>query len=255
MQLARVPLPVCEFTLVRSVVKQLPLGLRPEVKRSQARDLSLHRNTDGDPILLRQISLPKEFDVEKTSLDRHRLVELAASASGWASEPPVVQNMLSSFGAGSLERVWRVENIPLWTSYQEFRAITAAETNLHRSAAETWLWHGTATEGAARAIVESGFDWRLYGKSNGNLHGRGTYFAKSEMLSHSYTKRSRPPGGVGRRFMLLARVVVGKMQKGSSDLKRPGPGFHSATDNPSGPTMVVTFERAQAYPQYLLEYS
>ena len=83
------------------------------------------------------------------------------------------------------------------------------------------------------------------------------YFARDASYSVGYAK-----GGIGGRFMYLARVLVGKYCPGNpsmivpppKDPSRPEILFESVVDNPANPSIFVVFSDAQCYPEYLITF-
>lgn len=120
---------------------------------------------------------------------------------------------------------------------------------------EKTLFHGTDSFETCKGICTNNFDFRLSGK-NGTVYGEGAYFAKEAKYSNNYTKS----GESDKRYMFLAKVLVGSYTKGNSSLKRPpetGVGsklYDTCVDNESDPNIYVVFELNQCYPLYLVVY-
>lgn len=91
----------------------------------------------------------------------------------------------------------------------------------------------------------------------GTAFGRGVYFARDASYSVGYAR-----GGVGGRFMYLARVLVGKYCQGHSgmivpppkDPSRPEILHDSVVDQPGNPSIFVVFYDNQCYPEYLITF-
>lgn len=73
--------------------------------------------------------------------------------------------------------------------------------------------------------------------------------------SHHYTSDSDV------RSMFVVRLLVGKYTKGSPDYRRPPSKdggdinfYDSCVDNVHKPSIYVVFDKAQIYPEYLLQY-
>lgn len=87
--------------------------------------------------------------------------------------------------------------------------------------------------------------------------GRGVYFAKEASYARCYTGQ-----GGGKRYMYLARVLVGHYCQGSPkfvtppqrDLVRPDILYDSVVDNTSNPTIFVVFFDNRCYPEYLITF-
>ena len=87
-------------------------------------------------------------------------------------------------------------------------------------------------------------------------YGQGTYFARDASYSLDYAK----PGAGGRRYMYLARVLVGQYCAGDPNMvvppaknpSRPEILYESVVDNQVGPSIFVVFYDNQCYPEYLI---
>ena len=130
----------------------------------------------------------------------------------------------------------------------------------NKNANELLLFHGTSAETSVQSIFRLNFDWRLCGK-NATCFGDGSYFARDAALSDRYTGGG---GVVRKRWMFLARVLVGKYTKGAENLKRPPPIdmtkphgdlYDSCVNKTSSPTIYVVFENDQCYPEYVICYT
>lgn len=73
--------------------------------------------------------------------------------------------------------------------------------------------------------------------------------------SHHYTSESYV------KSMFVVRLLVGKYTKGSPDYRRPPSKdggdinfYDSCVDNDRQPSIYVVFDKAQIYPEYLLQY-
>lgn len=63
-------------------------------------------------------------------------------------------------------------------------------------------------------------------------------------------------------FMFVGRVLVGRICRGTPDMRRPPKDesdplkrpCHTAVNHPNKPTIFVVFESAQCYPEYIIEY-
>ena len=131
--------------------------------------------------------------------------------------------------------------------------------NSGQSPEERWLFHGTSRE-IMDPICQQGFDWRLSGTKHGAVYGMGSYFAIEASYSHKYSLRPLQ----GCWTVLLAKVIVGSYVKGSHGTQRPpakdpsnslSPLHDSCVNNVEKPTIFVVFERSQAYPYYIIEYT
>ena len=90
----------------------------------------------------------------------------------------------------------------------------------------------------------------------GTKFGQGTYFARDASYSVCYARA----GDGGRRYMYLARVLVGQYCVGSPKMKvppekhpsRPEILYESVVDNQVDPCIFVVFYDNQCYPEYLI---
>lgn len=124
-------------------------------------------------------------------------------------------------------------------------------------ASEQNLFHGTPDEATVRCICYQNFDPRMHGR-HGTVYGNGIYFSTTAKYSHQYTQKN-----AGRRFMFLARAVVGKPILGKPGMNRPPPVdpsrphgvlFDSCVNSISNPSIFVIFDNEQCYPEFLIEY-
>lgn len=91
--------------------------------------------------------------------------------------------------------------------------------------------------------------------------GNGTYFAVNASYSahDTYSK----PDGNGKKYMYLARVLVGVYCNGKKgDITPPAKNptdptdlYDSLTDNENKPSMFIIFNDIQAYPEYLITFT
>ena len=96
---------------------------------------------------------------------------------------------------------------------------------------------------------------------SGVQYGRGAYFARDARYSLGYAvNRESRAGARGRRYMYLARVLVGQYCVGTSTMIVPPPKDHSrpeilyesVVDNQGNPSIFVVFFDNQCYPEYLI---
>ena len=122
------------------------------------------------------------------------------------------------------------------------------------------LFHGTSDESAVQSIFRLNFDWRMAGK-NATMYGIGSYFATHAKYSDRYT--GPPLNATQKRWMFMARVMVGKYTVGRRDLTRPPPLnaakphgdlYDSCVDRTDHPGVFVIFDIDQCYPEYILCY-
>ncbi|XP_062604830.1 protein mono-ADP-ribosyltransferase PARP11-like [Saccostrea cucullata] len=148
--------------------------------------------------------------------------------------------------------IYRVQNLELWNEYK------MKKSNMERicearggSVDERSLFHGTDSINTCYGICTTNFDFRLSGK-NATMYGQGSYFATTSKYSNCYTRGPL-------RLMLKAKVLIGSYTKGERDMKCPPimeghRRYDSCVDNMANPTIFVTFDRNQSYPEYLIAY-
>jgi len=123
------------------------------------------------------------------------------------------------------------------------------------SKTERILWHGTSAD-CVRNITLNGFN-RNYCGRHGLKLGHGSYFSASANYSMRFCDKKAP-----RRYMFLAKVLVGTWTKGNTELKeapyRDYEGllrYDSTVDAVEEPRIFCIFRDYQALPLYLLELS
>ena len=90
----------------------------------------------------------------------------------------------------------------------------------------------------------------------GDTFGRGIYFSRDVSYSLTYALA----GVGGRRYVYLARVLVGQYCVGNTSMKVPPPKnpsrlgilYESVVDNRGNPSIFVVFYDNQCYPEYLI---
>jgi len=90
---------------------------------------------------------------------------------------------------------------------------------LNANVGELALFHGCSAQSMPN-ILKQGFDFRIAGSNTGTMFGKGAYFAENASKSDLYSK----PDGSGIRYMILAKVLVGKTYVAKQrmvDLVRP----------------------------------
>ncbi|XP_058930873.1 protein mono-ADP-ribosyltransferase PARP12 isoform X2 [Kogia breviceps] len=153
-----------------------------------------------------------------------------------------------------IQKIERVQNVALWEVYQ-WQKEQMQKRNGGKTVDERQLFHGTST-GFVDAICQQNFDWRVSGL-HGTSYGRGSYFARDAAYSHHYSKTDTKS-----RTMFLARVLVGEFIRGNANFVRPpvkeGQGnilYDSCVNHVSDPSIFVVFEKHQAYPEYIIQYT
>ncbi|NXO14020.1 PAR14 polymerase, partial [Oriolus oriolus] len=156
-----------------------------------------------------------------------------------------------------IEKIERVQNPYLWKNYQIKKCEMDKKNGSRKN--EKLLFHGTSKE-SSTLINKYGFN-RSYAGTHAANFGNGTYFAVNASYSaqNTYSK----PDGNGKKYMYLARVLVGEYSQGIKGAITPAPKnasnsidlFDSSTDNVSQPSMFIIFNDIQAYPEYLITFT
>ncbi|XP_078506533.1 protein mono-ADP-ribosyltransferase TIPARP-like [Lissotriton helveticus] len=151
--------------------------------------------------------------------------------------------------------IHRIQNKFLWQKYtcqKEFMSQGLSSADI--TSLEKHLYHGT-TQDSVDQICQQNFDPRVSGL-NGTAYGKGSYFALEASYAHKFSKSAEK----GLRYMLLAKVLVGKMALGKSSYSRP-PAlsdsyalYDSCVDDLLNPKIFVVFDSCQCYPLFLIEY-
>ena len=177
------------------------------------------------------------------------------------------KRVIGAFNAtgGSSARVLslqRIENLALWQSYaakKEAMVMRAAHENLPSNEYERpMLFHATAAH-VVQQIIEQGLNRSFCGR-NGTVWGQGVYFACN--ASYSMAPTYSPPDGKGTKRMFICRVLAGESCAGHSGARVPDERvsathqlYDTTVNTLDNPAMFVTYHDAQAYPEYLLEFT
>ncbi|XP_048248096.1 protein mono-ADP-ribosyltransferase PARP12-like [Haliotis rufescens] len=188
-----------------------------------------------------------------TPLDRYQdseMVDLAPSSDEYCTVMSSINKTLSLHKTFEVRHIYRLQNALLWYTYDCMKK-TLQMSNDQVNIDERQLFHGTDTIDVVNDICINNFDFRVSGK-NATVYGKGAYFARDARYSHLYTKGRR-------RYLFLARVLVGKYTLGDSTYTRPPRRkghvrYDSCVDDKKNPSIFVIFERNQCYPEYLVEY-
>ncbi|NXT01456.1 PAR14 polymerase, partial [Jacana jacana] len=156
-----------------------------------------------------------------------------------------------------ITKIERIQNPYFWKAYQ-IKKREMDNKNGHTNN-ERLLFHGTSKD-SLTLINNSGFN-RSYAGMHAACFGNGTYFAikASYSAQDTYSK----PDANGKKYMYLARVLVGEYAQGTSGSITPAAKnasnsidlFDSSTDNVTNPSMFIIFNDIQAYPEYLITFT
>ncbi|NXN45141.1 PAR14 polymerase, partial [Rhinoptilus africanus] len=185
---------------------------------------------------------------------RLKIVELKPETREYRD---VQEKFMKTCQSLKIEKIERVQNPFLWKTYQiKKREMDNKNGNIDN---QRLLFHGTSKE-SLTLINNYGFN-RSYAGMHAAVFGNGTYFAVNANYSASDTYSK--PDANGKKYMYLARVLVGEYSQGTRGSITPAPKnasnsvdlFDSSTDNVKQPSMFVIFNDIQAYPEYLITFT
>ncbi|NXU15688.1 PAR14 polymerase, partial [Pardalotus punctatus] len=196
--------------------------------------------------------LPPTWDAMESEL--LKIVEVRPESREYKD---VQKKFLRTCQLFKIEKIERIQNTYLWKNYQIKKCEMDKKNGTIKN--ERLLFHGTSKESLA-LINNHGFN-RSYAGTHAANFGNGTYFAVNASYSahDTYSK----PDVNGRKYMYLARVLVGEYSQGvkgsitpaSKDASNSVDLFDSSTDNVSQPSMFIIFNDIQAYPEYLITFT
>ncbi|NXR93835.1 PAR14 polymerase, partial [Hypocryptadius cinnamomeus] len=196
--------------------------------------------------------LPPTWDPMEN--EQLKIVELKPGSREYKD---VQERFLQTCQLYKIEKIERVQNQYLWKNYQ-IKKCEIDKKNGNKNN-ERLLFHGTSQE-SLTLINKQGFN-RSYAGMNAANFGNGTYFAVN--ASYSANNHYSKPDLNGKKYMYLARVLVGEYslgRKGSITPARKNASnsvdlYDSSTDDVSQPSMFIIFNDIQAYPEYLITFT
>uniref|UniRef100_A0A8C3TNA9 Poly [ADP-ribose] polymerase n=1 Tax=Catharus ustulatus TaxID=91951 RepID=A0A8C3TNA9_CATUS len=196
--------------------------------------------------------LPPTWDPMEN--ERVKIVELKPDSKEYKD---VQEKFLQTCQSFKIEKIERVQSQYLWKSYQ-IKKCEMDKKNGDRNN-ERLLFHGTSQE-SLTFINDHGFN-RSYAGMHAANFGNGTYFAVNANYS-AHDIYSKPDAN-GKKYMYLARVLVGEYSLGKKGSVTPARKnvnnsvdlFDSSTDNMNQPSMFIIFNDIQAYPEYLITFT
>ncbi|XP_016060547.1 PREDICTED: poly [ADP-ribose] polymerase 12, partial [Miniopterus natalensis] len=196
-------------------------------------------------------SIPDHWDPSALPDPGFKLITLHSFSEEYQKVYSLFNNTLPYY---FVEKIERVQNLALWEVYQ-WQKGQMQKKNGGKAVDERQLFHGTNSN-IVDAICQQNFDWRICGL-NGTSYGKGSYFARDAAYSHHYCKSDSK-----LYTMFLARVLVGEFTRGNATFVRPpakedqGSVFYdSCVNSMSDPSIFVIFEKHQAYPEYVIQYT
>lgn len=224
------------------------INMKTSTTRSIRRICGIHKECHPDGFLdvvyettsrRRELRFPSSWDLEPDGL---LLITVEPG-----NEYTMVCNLLEQRGISDtiqpvIHSIDRIENLDLWEQY----CVKRSQMSNHN---EMRLFHGTNLD-AVEGIAIDGFDWRVSGRKNGHRYGRGTYFANRA----SYASQFAEKDANGYKRIIITRVLVGSCCLGSAVMQKTHNGFDSSVDSLRSPSIYVTFDKFQTYPEYVVTY-
>ncbi|XP_069484823.1 protein mono-ADP-ribosyltransferase PARP12-like [Ambystoma mexicanum] len=229
--------------------RNLKYGTRKEVRRRPmfvSQEEVRRIKNSGKPQVI-----PSYWD--KTALPNvgYQLVNLHRHSSEFKDIETEFEKTMSGY---SIQTIKRIQNPSLWQVYQ-MQMEKMKKLNNQKDVLEKKLFHGTDT-GHVPTICLENFEWRIY-EGRVMVFGQGSYFSRDASYSQQYCQCSS-----NLKSMFLARVLVGDFVKGHVSFRRPPTKpnnpkqtYDSCVDSEQNPSVFVIFEKHQAYPDYVLEYT
>lgn len=208
--------------------------------------------------------MPHITEEEKSSSD----MELPSTWEPMGSDERVKRVTLSPFSKDYIDiidllqkssttvSVSKIERIQNPFHYRIFQQKVQEMTNIYKDPKLVdvrQLFHGTLPQ-CIQPICEQNFDWRLHGTHVGHAYGKGAYFSPFLSTSMGYSRQDAS----GNHLMLISCVAVGTTTLGSSGIVRPpmnstyGIPYDSTVDQMSNPSIIVKYDKAEYYPQYIV---
>ncbi|XP_033917927.1 protein mono-ADP-ribosyltransferase PARP14 isoform X2 [Melopsittacus undulatus] len=198
------------------------------------------------------IVLPETWDDMENQ--RLKIVELRPETEEYRD---VQKRFLETCQSFKIEKIERVQNLYLWKTYQ-IKKCEMDNKNGNKNN-ERQLFHGTS-KNSLTLINNGGFN-RSYAGMHAAHFGNGTYFAVKASYSANATYST--PDIDGKKYMYLARVLVGEYSRGTKGsiipaAKNAGNStdrFDSSADDVKQPSIFIIFHDTQAYPEYLITFT
>eukprot|EP00041_Stephanoeca_diplocostata_P030623 m.932583 g.932583 ORF g.932583 m.932583 type:complete len:1575 (+) comp23791_c0_seq1:275-4999(+) len=164
---------------------------------------------------------------------------------------------------GKIVGIKRIQNRSLWQSFAVKRIQIRKRDSDGRAHGQFDLIRPTCFHGCQPHVVpkiyQQGFNRSFCGR-NMCRYGKGVYFARDASYSADPTYSARDDKGI--QYMFVCRVLCGVYCVGRNDQLVPDTYdastnrlYDSTVDNLADPMMWVTYHDAQAYPEYLLEFT
>ncbi|XP_048759482.1 E3 ubiquitin-protein ligase MIB2-like isoform X2 [Ostrea edulis] len=179
---------------------------------------------------------------ELVSLDCEKIEEKAEFSN-------VSSILIEGLPNADVKEVIRVQNAHLWQLFSVKKKMFTSKYG-RGNENEVRLLHGTKSKTAFK-ICKENFDIRIAGENLSPMYGHGVYFATESSLSDHYSSEEESDG---LKYVLMARVLAGKMGYGKPDLRKPPDDCDCVVDYPSKPRIYCIFDYNQLYPEYVIKY-
>lgn len=155
----------------------------------------------------------------------------------------VAQQITKSYPNACIMFIDKITGAPYEAEYETLKK-SMADPN------ERMLFHGT-NEASAYSIASHGFD-PLQNKRA--AFGRGTYFAANANYSKNYMHSKERASGFELSYMLLTKVLVGRMTTGLGNRELNLDLWDTQVDSVESPTIFSVPRPEQATPVYLIAF-
>ncbi|XP_068215071.1 protein mono-ADP-ribosyltransferase PARP12-like isoform X2 [Palaemon carinicauda] len=234
-----------KFTYTLDLQLMIQTNLQTQVGREVRRRPQIHLQEEQAEQKLGK--LPAPWDAMKVN-ERMKRVGMSSSSDEYKKILQLVGNI-----SGNVTKIERVQHRFHWQAFQNKTEEMADIYGDPTKVDIRQLFHGTASDIVPK-ICNENFDPKLHGQSAGQAYGQGTYFARDASLSYGYCKSD----SAGFKYLFVAKVAVGSLTTGNSSMVRPpinpstGLPFDSTCDNATNPSIIVKYDKAEYFPEYIL---
>ncbi|XP_060939931.1 protein mono-ADP-ribosyltransferase PARP11 [Limanda limanda] len=233
------------FAVMRQI--NVTTGKQRPIKRS-------FHSVTGFRFICDNLALPVPCHWEKINTDEpYQLIQLGRDTHEFQEVAKLYARTMDS----PIKSIQRIQNLDLWEFFCR-KKTQLRKVKRTLDIEEQMLFHGTPCSNV-KAICKFNFDWRLTGR-NGDVYGKGTYFARNAKQSSKYCQIPLTPKNI-TSTIFLARVLVGEYTLGHARYCRPPSKdsnfsnfFDSCVDDIHNPKICVIFDSNQIYPEYLIEF-
>lgn len=219
-------------------------GCKSKLKKKRIATIDRRSSRDSSASLK---TVPVQWDVSKGTDGAQVPVDPKSQ------EYKDVEKLFKATCSQKVRKIFRIQNK---FRYSLFQAYCEARNEINGPGNHVkQLFHGCNKDNVG-SIIRTGVN-RSFSGVHGTLCGFGSYFARDASYSANSTYATPDRSGVQRMF--LVDVYTGHFTKGSNGMKtaptrKQNTLYDSVVDNPSQPSMWVTFEDHSSYPKYLIEF-